>query len=312
MIRSFGAFGTGTGGSAFGQYLTQPQQQVPPSPLEALHNAALNCSVYEDERDTTLARWNLLQALWATGKAYYSQMALPVQLTQQNPLCRFKAIGYSCMPSSDNAQGLVAITFYRKEIEIRSQQAQLISGSMRRILATDLSACLLMQKHQLLSLGADSVFAQVAPDKDQIKEYLENPPAGIDPRLWKQAQLDNPNPEKYNSVPVTAFGEVKAGLPLQPEEEALRSQFDALQNQLHAPLFKGQVSELLSQMRMQRQEAAHGEFERYSMDPSVQEYIKQFLVMKQKGMVRLTDTIQTDLATLKIIKEGITRLLQER
>ncbi|XP_023712908.1 probable nucleoporin Nup54 [Cryptotermes secundus] len=259
MIRSFGAFGTGTGGSAFGQYLTQPQQQVPPSPLEALHNAALNCSVYEDERDTTLARWNLLQALWATGKAYYSQMALPVQLTQQNPLCRFKAIGYSCMPSSDNAQGLVAITFYRKEIEIRSQQAQLISG-------------LNMVLHQLLSLGADSVFAQVAPDKDQIKEYLENPPAGIDPRLWKQAQLDNPNPEKYNSVPVTAFGE----------------------------------------MRMQRQEAAHGEFERYSMDPSVQEYIKQFLVMKQKGMVRLTDTIQTDLATLKIIKEGITRLLQER
>jgi hypothetical protein len=52
-------------------------------------------------------------------------------------------------------------------------------GSMRRILATELSAYLLMQKQQLLSLGADNVFAQVTPDKDQIKEYLENPPAGM-------------------------------------------------------------------------------------------------------------------------------------
>lgn len=415
MLGSFGGFGTGTGGSAFGQGFTQPQQQVPPNPMEALYNAVLNCNVYGDERDTTLARWNLLQALWGTGKAYYSQMAPPIELTLQNPLCRFKAIGYSCMPSSDNAQGLVAITFNKKEEEIRSQQAQLITslnmilgnkpnitltiegmkpisetktqvviyvqeksvtGSMRRIPATELSAYLLMQKQQLLNLGADNVFAQVTSDKDQIKEYLENPPAGIDPRLWKQAQLNNPNPEKYIPVPMIGFGEVrwrmkcqeqetklhqafldrvaediaelqrrhtatvakiaeyrrkfldlehrvlqvlakqevsrKVGLALQPEEEALRSQLEALQNQLHAPAqFKGQVSELLSQMRMQRQEAAHREVERYSMDPSVQDDIKQFLVMEQNGMAHLIETIQTDMATLKIIKEGMTRLLQE-
>jgi nuclear pore complex protein Nup54 len=48
--------------------LTQPQQQVPPNPVEALHNAVFNCNVYGDERDTTLARWNLLQALWGIGK----------------------------------------------------------------------------------------------------------------------------------------------------------------------------------------------------------------------------------------------------
>jgi nuclear pore complex protein Nup54 len=46
-------------------------------------------------------------------------MAPPIEMTQQNPLCRFKAIGYSCMPSSDSAQGLVAITFNKKEEEIR-------------------------------------------------------------------------------------------------------------------------------------------------------------------------------------------------
>jgi hypothetical protein len=35
------------------------------------------------------------------------------------------------------------------------------------------------------------------------------------------------------------------------------------------------VSELLSQMRMQRQEAAHREVERYTMDPAIQDDIKQ-------------------------------------
>jgi len=318
------------------------------------------------------------------------------------------------MPSSDNAEGLVALTFNKKEEEIRNQQAQLITslnmvlgnkpnltltiegmkpisetktqvviyvqeksvtGSMRRIPAMELSAYLLMQKQQLSNLGADNVFAQVAPDKDQIKEYLENPPAGIDPRLWKQAQLDNPDPEKYIPVPMIGFGEVrwrmkcqeqetklhqafldrvaediaelqrrhtatvakiaeyrhkflelehrvlqvlvkqevsrKVGLALQPEEEALRSQLEALQNQLNAPAqFKGQLSELLSQMRMQRQEAAHREVERYTMDPAIQDDIKQFLVMEQNGMAHLIETIQNDMASLKIIKEGMTRLLQ--
>ena len=49
----------------------QPQQQVPPNPVEALYNAVFSCTVYGDERDSTLARWNLLQALWGTGKGKY-------------------------------------------------------------------------------------------------------------------------------------------------------------------------------------------------------------------------------------------------
>jgi len=42
------------------------------NPTEALYNAVFNCNVYGDERDSTLARWNLLQALWGTGKGKYS------------------------------------------------------------------------------------------------------------------------------------------------------------------------------------------------------------------------------------------------
>jgi nuclear pore complex protein Nup54 len=40
--------------------------------MEALYNAVFNCNVYGDERDPTLARWNLLQALWGIGKGKYS------------------------------------------------------------------------------------------------------------------------------------------------------------------------------------------------------------------------------------------------
>lgn len=61
----------------------------------------------------------------------------------------------------------------------------------------------------------------------QIKDYLENPPQGVDPRLWKQAQvrvgvpsrgykksfkclnfipqLDNPDPKKLIPVPMIGF-----------------------------------------------------------------------------------------------------------
>jgi nuclear pore complex protein Nup54 len=66
--------------------------------------------------DLVISRINVIYTFFS---AYYSQMAPPIELTQQNSLCRFKAICYSCMPSSDNAQGLVAITFNKKEEEIR-------------------------------------------------------------------------------------------------------------------------------------------------------------------------------------------------
>lgn len=262
----------GNFGSTFGQTQQQDQQQQQQLQLqqaqsnnnalsEALYNAVFNCQLFNDERDNTIARWNLIQALWGTGKAYYSTNAPPLELNQENPLCRFKAIGYSRMPDADNNDGLVALCFAKNEQELRNVKPQLIAslnqilgnkpnltitvdtikslgetkgqvtifvtekgvtGSLRKIPANELFAYLTqnMQKQQLTQIGVENVFPQVKLDPAQLKEYLDNPPCSIDPRLWKQAQLDNPNPECYIPVPMIGFQQVKRRLKCQEEETA--------------------------------------------------------------------------------------------
>nr|CAD7457776.1 unnamed protein product [Timema tahoe] len=434
----FGGFGTGLttgiGGSTFGTAFGQQQQQQQPqpqqiNPYEALHNAVFNCNVYGDERDSTLTRWNLLQALWGTGKGYYSQNAPPIEFNQHNPLCRFKAIGYNCMPTSENKDGLVAIVFNQKESDIKSNEANLINslnailgskpnltvtvesiksttetktqviihvlekgptgrriivqshvpGPGRRIPATELAAYLhRMLCQQPSSITAENVLAQIKPDKDQLAEYLEQPPAGIDPRLWKQAQEDNPDRDRYVPVPIIGFGEVcwrlrcqenetrlhqafldkvsdditelqrrlattksktaeyrrkfvelehrllkllvkqevsrNLGMALTPEEEALRSKLETLYSKINAPTqFKVRYiskfenmklawDELLSQIRMVKQEVAQKEVEKYTMDETVQDEVRQYLAMEQNGMAQLINIIQADMADLTTIK----------
>ncbi|XP_015601812.1 nuclear pore complex protein Nup54 isoform X2 [Cephus cinctus] len=415
----FGGFGSGFAG--FGSTLAQPQtqqqqqQQVANSITEALYNAVFNCQLFNDERDNTIARWNLIQALWGTGKAYYSATAAPIELTQENPLCRFKAIGYSRMPDADNNDGLVVLCFNKKEQELKDGKQQIIAslngilgnkpnltltidsvkamgdgkgqvtifvlekgvtGSSRKIPANELVAYLsqTMQKMQLTQMGVENIFAHVKLDPSQLKEYLDNPPCSIDPRLWKQAQLDNPNPELYIPVPMIGFQQVKnrlkcqeeetarhrafldlaaeriqglqrqhtatqarlkehrrtllelqhrvlqvlvrqeisrkAGLSLQPEEEALTKRFEAMHSQISAPTqFKGRISEMLSQLRMRRHIDSQN-YERYTMDPIAQDDIKTYLNMEQQGMMQLISTINTDLENLKIIKDGMEELLE--
>lgn len=417
----FGGFGTGFTG--FGTGLTQPQQQQqqqqqPPtnSVSEALYNAVFNCQLYNDERDNTVARWNLIQALWGTGKAYYSVNAPPIDLTQENSLCRFKAIGYSRIPDADNNDGLVVLCFNKKEKDVQDGKQQLIvflSGLLgnrsnltviidnvkstgenksqvtiyvsekgitgsRKIPANELVAYLsqMMQKQQLLQNGVEDIFPLMKLDPSQLKEYLDNPPCAIDARLWKQAQLDNPNPELYIPVPMIGFQQVKhrlkcqeeetarhrafldmaaekiqglqrqhtatqarlkehrrtllelqhrvlqvlvrqettrkVGLSLQPEEEVLTRRFEAMHSQISAPTqYKGRISEMLSQLRMRRHIDIQNQ-ERYTMDPIAQDDIKAYLSMEQQGMAQLIATINSDLESLKIIKDGMSDLLMSQ
>ncbi|EDV36242.1 uncharacterized protein Dana_GF12062 [Drosophila ananassae] len=442
---AFGGFGTGpsTGfgggvfGSTFGKPATstvtpgfggfggtnfmlgQPQQQPPPiSADEAFAQSILNVSIFGDERDNIVAKWNYLQAMWGTGKLFYSQSAAPVDITPENYLCRFKAIGYSRMPGKDNKLGLVALNFNRDLSAIKPHQQQVVqtlhslfgskpnmlvhidsikemenkkcqiviyveeklqhpTNDTKRILATELSNYLNQAslKPQLTNLGIVEALALVLPDEDQLKEYLENPPKGVDPRMWRQANLDNPDPSKFIPVPMIGFNDLKwrvkcqeqetdthamymkkvegeltelrqrhatatakilehkrklaelshrilriivkqectrkVGTSLTPEEEAMRTKLQNMQAVVSAPTqFKGRLSELLSQMRMQRNQFAVNGGAEYAIDKDAEDEMKTFLTMQQRAMEVLSETVNKDLKALDVIIKGLPELRQ--
>ncbi|XP_023162176.1 probable nucleoporin Nup54 [Drosophila hydei] len=433
------AFGGSTFGSAFGKpaaptvtpgfggfggtnfMLGQPQQQpVPISSDEAFAQSILNVSIFGDERDNIVAKWNYLQAMWGTGKLFYSQSAAPVDITQENYLCRFKAIGYSRMPGKDNKLGLVALNFDRDLATIKAQQQQIVQtlhslmgskpnlmvhidvlkelenkkcqmviyveekvqmthgpNDSKRILATELASYLgqAAVKAQLTNLGLIEALALTLPDDDQLKEYLENPPRSVDPRMWRQANLDNPDDSQFIPVPMIGFNDLKwrvkcqeqetethalymkkvegelqelrrrhasatarimehkrklaemshrilrivvkqectrkVGTTLTPEEEALRTKLQNMQAVVSAPTqFKGRLSELLSQIRMQRSQFASNGLPEYALEKSAEDEMRTIMTMQQHAMEVLKETVNKDLEALDIIIKGLPELQQ--
>lgn len=75
-------------------------------------------------------------------------------------------------------------------------------------------------------------------------------------------------------------------------------------------ILKGRLSELLSQMRMQRNQYAFSGGSEYAIDKDSEEEMKSFLAMQQKAMEVLTDTVTKDLKSLKIIIEGMPELVR--
>lgn len=67
----------------------QQQQQNAIDPNQALYNAVFNCQVFGDERDRTLSRWNLVQALWGTGKGSYNFLNIILSLIISNLVKKF-------------------------------------------------------------------------------------------------------------------------------------------------------------------------------------------------------------------------------
>ena len=62
-----------------------------------------------------------------------------------------------------------------------------------------------MQVQNLQKMGLESLSPRLPFTKDQIQTYLDTPPQGVDPRLWKQAQLANPDPKGLIPVPLIGF-----------------------------------------------------------------------------------------------------------
>ncbi|KAM4674238.1 nucleoporin p54-like isoform 2-T2 [Amazona ochrocephala] len=403
------SFGTGTGtglgsglgtGLGFGGFGTQQQQTTlggglfsqpaqPPAQSNQLINTASALSaptLLGDERDAILAKWNQLQAFWGTGKGYFNNNIAPVEFTQENPFCRFKAVGYSLMPNNKDEDGLVVLVFNRKEVDIRSQQQQLVeslhkilggnqtltvnvegvktmpddqteviiyiverspNGTSRRVPATTLYAHFEQPniKSSLQQLGVSFCMARTELSPAQVKQLLQNPPAGVDPIIWEQAKVDNPDPDKLIPVPLIISEDIselqknqtttmakiaqykrklmalshrtlqvlikqeiqrKSGYAIQADEEQLRVQLDTIQCELNAPTqFKGRLNELMSQIRMQNHFGAVRAEERYYVDADLLREIKQHLKQQQEGLSHLISIIKDDLEDIKLIEQEL-------
>ena len=102
-------------------------------------------------------------------------------------------------------------------------QERSATGAIHKAPAIELSNFLwqqpsgLMQsaRNQLSALGVGSCVPRVRPTSDQLREYLASPPAGIDARIWKQAQAENPDPDNFIPIPLIGFGDLVRHLHVQ-------------------------------------------------------------------------------------------------
>lgn len=98
---------------------------------------------------------------------------------------------------------------------------------------------------------------------------------------------------------------------LSPEEEILRSKLENMQALISAPTqYKGRLNELLSQMRMQRNQWNLTNINDYALDPDSTEEMKTFLSMQQKAMSFLIETANRDMETLKDIHTKMSEIVQ--
>ncbi|XP_070552255.1 nuclear pore complex protein Nup54-like [Ptychodera flava] len=235
-------FGTGFGTGLAGNN----QANVLVNTASALHLPV----IYGDERDVLIAKWNQIQAFWGTGKGYYTQnasvnftpdnpfcrfktvgysckptsknedglVALVIkrkaseikQQQQQLVDSLFRILG-SKPTLSVCVEGVRALPDDKTEVLIYVQE-RLPTGATKRVTATDLNNFLnqATSKTQLTSLGVENTVAKTELTDAQLKQYLDNPPSGYDPRLWRQAKLDNPNPESMIPVPMVGFSELNS------------------------------------------------------------------------------------------------------
>ncbi|CAH2301499.1 nucleoporin p54 isoform X1 [Pelobates cultripes] len=370
----FGATATNTGlgaglgtGLGFGFNTQQQQQQSglgglfsQPVQNNAQSNHLINTAsalsaptLLGDERDAILAKWNQLQAFWGTGKGYFHNNIPPVEFTQENPFCRFKAVGFSCIPNNKDEDGLVAFVFNKKESDLRAQQQQLVeslhkvlggnqtltvnvegvktmpddqtevviyvverspNGTSRRVPATTLHNYFEQAnvKANLQQLGVTLIMARTELSPAQIKQLLQNPPAGVDPIIWEQAKVDNPDPEKLIPVPMVGFKELLRRLKVQDQMTK--------QHQSRLDIISEDISEL--QKNQATTMAKIAQYKRKLMELShrvLQVLIKQeiqrksgFAIQAEEEQLRVQlDTIQSELNAPTQFKGRLNELMSQ-
>jgi len=268
-------------------------------------------------------------------------------------------------------EGIRPLVDDKTEMVIYVQQ-RANTGVTTRVVASDLFNHLNTVRQNLTTqLAVSAALPKTGMTPEQKKLYLDNPPAGIDGRIWEQAKLDNPDPEQMIPVPMVGFTELhnrlkhqeqqtslhqarldliandiaslqrnqadvvakteeykrnqlvlghrvlkvlvkqelyrKHGYAIQADEEQLRTKLETIYAELSAPMqFKGRLSELMSQLRMQSQLGVAARYDTsYQIEPSVQQELKQHLKRQQEGLSVLLQVLKDDLNELKIIEQGL-------
>uniref|UniRef100_I3JL63 54 kDa nucleoporin n=2 Tax=Oreochromis TaxID=8139 RepID=I3JL63_ORENI len=336
-------------GGLFGQQAGQNQSTQLYQQVTALSAPTL----LGDERDSILAKWNQLQAYWGTGKGYYSNNNPPVEFNQENPFCRFKAVGYSCIPMSKDEDGLVVLILNKKEADVRAQQQQLVeslhkilgnnqtltvnvegvkalsndqteviiylverspNGTSKRIPASTLFSYLEQTniKAQLTQIGVAMSVTRTELSPAQLKQLLQNAPAGVDPIIWEQAKVDNPDPEKLIPVPMVGFKELLRRLQIQEQMTK--------QHQTRVDIISNDISEL--QKNQATTVAKIAQYKRKLMDLShrvLQVLIKQEIQRKSGYAIQVDeehlrvqlDTIQSELNAPTQFKGRLNELMSQ-
>lgn len=115
------------------------------------------------------------------------------------------------------------------QVVIYVQEKSQISNEIKRISSNEVNNFLNqpMTKNQLINSGIEDIIALISPDEDQLKEYLDKPPKGIDSRMWNQAKQDNPDPKVFIPVPIIGSAELKRRLKCQEKETEMHSLYIA-------------------------------------------------------------------------------------
>lgn len=278
-----------------------------------------------------------------------------------------------------HVDGYHALTDTKCQMVIYVEEKNAATNDSKKIPSTELNNFLgqPMTKQTLTNMGVENTLSLILPDEDKLKEYLDTPPKGIDPRMWREAIKDNPDAVKFIPVPMIGFQNLKwriksqeneieshvsylakleedinevkqrhanttakileyrrklsdlshrvlavvvrqeytrkLGVALSPEEEMLRSKLENMQALVSAPTqFKGRLSELLSQMRMQQNQwsAASGSGNDYALDRDASEEMMAFLSMQQRAMQLLIETVNEDVKALGVISQGMTEIMK--
>ncbi|CAG2252553.1 NUP54 [Mytilus edulis] len=275
----FGATGaTGFGAIGGPQLQAQQQQQAQQaqqSNLELLGTAVTLPQIYGDERDAIIAKWNQLQAYWGTGKGFYSSNGfavgynrLPrsrnedglvsivikkkesdVTAQQQQVVDQlFKILGNK-PHLSVCVEGIKTLPDDKTELVIYILERP-ASGPAKRITASELFQFLNTPniKQQITTqLAAEDIWQKTGFTPEQLKVYLENPPAGIHPFIWEQAKLDNPDQENLIPVPVVGFNALQQRMKHQEQQtKAHQQRLDMIANELQQ--FQQKQNNMMSKM----------------------------------------------------------------